>query len=372
MATNGSDSNNGSEGSPWRTLSHANQQLTPGDTLYIRGGTYTEHLNSDFTASGTADNRITISGYPGETVVFDGNNQSSFLYRVPTGASYITLKDFEITNYSASAIFLWSDVPKQGWIFDGLNIYDSGLVNNGQHTGGIDFAYASDMTIRNCRFDNIGWNLWNHHAIYMQAHTTDIKIYNNHVSNMRFGGAVHGWHYPNSNNVQVYNNIFTDNIWGVILADGSENVEIYNNTLVNNDYGIDLGQSGYDVTWGVKNVTIKNNVTYSGSGETGLRVGSFNINDVTIDYNLWYASDSTPFVWNSSNWSLTQLRSNTPHGDNGIQADPQFVNLGGRDYRLSSSSPGINSGASLPSISVDYDGVTRPQGPAYDMGAYEQ
>ena len=42
--TRGSDDNDGSEQHPWRTIQHAVNQLTPGDTLYARGGVYHEHV----------------------------------------------------------------------------------------------------------------------------------------------------------------------------------------------------------------------------------------------------------------------------------------------------------------------------------------
>lgn len=54
-------------------------------------------------------------------------------------------------------------------------------------------------------------------------------------------------------------------------------------------------------------------------------------------------------------------------------ADPQFVDLATHDYHLKSSSPAVN--AAVPSAGLDpasdFDGVTRPQGAAKDMGAFE-
>src|SRR5580704_10815930 len=55
---------------PWQTLAYAVAQLVAGDTLYIRGGTYTGAMNTIDTTlypinSGTAAAPITISAYPG-------------------------------------------------------------------------------------------------------------------------------------------------------------------------------------------------------------------------------------------------------------------------------------------------------------------
>src|SRR5262245_51889094 len=43
-ARQGDDLAPGTQQAPWHTLRHACRQLTPGDTLYLRGGTYFEHV----------------------------------------------------------------------------------------------------------------------------------------------------------------------------------------------------------------------------------------------------------------------------------------------------------------------------------------
>ena len=65
VATNGSDSGNGTSGSPWRTISKAMKaNLKPGDDVVVRSGTYKEAvvINKD----GAAGNYITLrSEVPG-------------------------------------------------------------------------------------------------------------------------------------------------------------------------------------------------------------------------------------------------------------------------------------------------------------------
>ncbi len=69
-AARGNDTNAGSERAPWKSLAHATRRLKPGDTLYLRGGTYYEKVA--LTLSGTTNAPITISSFPGEMAVMDG------------------------------------------------------------------------------------------------------------------------------------------------------------------------------------------------------------------------------------------------------------------------------------------------------------
>jgi hypothetical protein len=64
----------GGANGPWLTLANAATHMAAGDTLYIRGGTYQEATtwNSD----GTEANPITITNYPDENPIIDGNNMT--------------------------------------------------------------------------------------------------------------------------------------------------------------------------------------------------------------------------------------------------------------------------------------------------------
>ncbi len=66
----GADQNDGTEAKPWRTLTHALGQLRAGDTLYVRGGTYHEHVTANLL--GTGEKPIVIRAYPSELVILDG------------------------------------------------------------------------------------------------------------------------------------------------------------------------------------------------------------------------------------------------------------------------------------------------------------
>ncbi len=66
VANNGSDSNAGTQTSPYATVAKAVAVAAPGATIVLRGGTYRETLNSVF-------KRITLQAYPHETVWMKGS-----------------------------------------------------------------------------------------------------------------------------------------------------------------------------------------------------------------------------------------------------------------------------------------------------------
>ncbi len=82
VATWGDDGNDGSFSDPWASWHYAFNQLSAGDTLFIRGGVYYvtdenyyDRRDGVFVddIDGTATNRICIFNYPGEKPILDGS-----------------------------------------------------------------------------------------------------------------------------------------------------------------------------------------------------------------------------------------------------------------------------------------------------------
>ncbi|WP_111641112.1 right-handed parallel beta-helix repeat-containing protein [Marinimicrobium alkaliphilum] len=77
VATDGNNSDAGSEAAPFATLNHALSQVAPGDVIVMRGGVYnhssTININN---VSGSPENPITIFAYPGETPILDFSSQN--------------------------------------------------------------------------------------------------------------------------------------------------------------------------------------------------------------------------------------------------------------------------------------------------------
>ncbi len=150
MSPGGSDSDDGSFESPWQTIGHAKSRVSAGDTIYMRGGTY--FLSSgiiwhpDYNSNGTAANPITLRGYPGESVVIDGQGNVSYLFQIYNLTQWWVFEQFEMRNASVSCVELgWasgSDRPKD-LVFRNIR---------GRATGDSVFTiFESDrITMENC------------------------------------------------------------------------------------------------------------------------------------------------------------------------------------------------------------------------------
>jgi hypothetical protein len=141
------------------------------------------------------------------------------------------------------------------------------------------------------------------------------------------------------------------------------NVFFYNNTFYDTGFFYNSAMNSTGTVF-KNNIFIGlkgwyNNTAYSPTGAGGNLFRS----DVgciwTIQYNFFSQLDGT---------ALTGFDNQTG-GINGGAIN--FVNAAANDYRLLGNSPAVNAGATLTGFNYDIAGTTRPQGAAWDMGAYE-
>ena len=89
VSKTGNDSNPGTEASSFKSIKHGVSQLSAGDTLYVKAGTYGERFHSWETPipNGTSwKNPVTVAAYPGHKVtITPGAWQSIFLDQGWTG-----------------------------------------------------------------------------------------------------------------------------------------------------------------------------------------------------------------------------------------------------------------------------------------------
>ena len=94
MSTTGSNSNSGSSSAPWQTIAYSMQNMSGGDTLIIKSGTYTGGSNQiNFYAGqvppvGSPSEYTTIKAENDGEVVFNGQGLNDMFYIVNSGARY--------------------------------------------------------------------------------------------------------------------------------------------------------------------------------------------------------------------------------------------------------------------------------------------
>jgi hypothetical protein len=111
--------------------------------------------------------------------------------------------------------------------------------------------------------------------------------------------------------------------------------------------------------WEVSGAVVKNNAFYDhgNSSSPYIRVDS-GATGLDIGFNSVSKSDGVPPMGSAYPSDLWMV-------------DPRFVNFSAGDFHLLSSSPLVDQGTNLSIVGNDYDGVTRPQGGGYDIGAFE-
>jgi parallel beta-helix repeat protein len=384
VSTTGSDSNPGTIGQPFLTINHGVSVLNPGDTLYIRGGTYAESLINDV-QSGTSWNApVTVAAYAGETVTLQpGSGQ--FVIELYGNYQYIIFNNLTLdaTNVSDSGFYLDNagsgatanhirlensevkNAPNQGVIvgcenniasnyneFIHVVSHDNGPGGSLHHGFYISGSYA---LLDGCEaYGNGGFGI----QIYRGGGINGIDASYNTVRNCKLhdNGAA-GLEIAVGDGNVAYNNLIWNNPSGIFVEYGASNTGLYNNTIYNstnaNDFAIRIGYSG-----GASNTTVENNLIWQTAGSDAIA----NYGTGTVcSYNL-----GDKVMQNEGTGSGT-----FSHNLVGSSYNPLFVNAAAADFHLQSSSPAINAGTLLALVATDFDGVSRPQGGAYDIGAYE-
>lgn len=98
-----SDSNPGTLEGPWSTIQHAADTAVAGDTVYIRAGTYNEHVYVE--QSGEASSYIVFAAFPGETPIIDGTGVTESQNGVVVDKPYIKLVGLEVCNWDENGIW---------------------------------------------------------------------------------------------------------------------------------------------------------------------------------------------------------------------------------------------------------------------------
>lgn len=240
VAPSGSAAGDGSRGAPWDlagALANARRIIQPGDTVWLRGGTY----RGDFRSSlrGTVERPVVVRETRGERATIDGRLDAYGAYTVFWGFE-ITQSDHRISAQRAV------DVRGPGLRFVNLIVHDAAGSGIGFWMEGVD------AEVYGCVIYNNGTRSSLDHGIYAINRDGRKSIRDNVVFN-NFGYGIHVYGKPS----QALNHFDIDGntVFGSGTISSADRAKP--NLLV--------GGEGIPA----EDVTIANNVFYSG-GETGV------------------------------------------------------------------------------------------------------
>jgi hypothetical protein len=392
IAPGGSDSNSGSLGSPWGDFDFAIDNINPGDTLYVRGGTY--NLNSRLqirnNEGGTAANPINMWAYPGESPILDFNSMtvawggtSGRGIQIDEGADYISLKGLTIQNARDNGIWSGANYGKfeqittrwngdSGLQLSGFAAYNS-ILNadsyenydpsaNGENADGFAIKFEDlgpGNSIRGSRAwgnSDDGWDMWGSNGgayvedcwsfdngkLLPQFYAKD-ALEKNDLTPSTFQGDATGFKLGQDGGAHVLNRVLA---WG-----NNNGIDINGNgtgVIVNNSVGFDNNRNWYfdETAAQTQNLHIlKNNISLAGNSNDVFLSG------VVHSFNTWNGIpvDAADFL------SLDDAIARGSRNSDGSLPISDFLRL----------APGSNLIDAGTDVGLPFDGI------APDLGAFE-
>lgn len=296
VSTTGNDKWPGTKQKPFATFLYAMYKLKPGDTLYIRGGVYTEQMKIPKRTSGTASKYITICSMPGEQAIIDGTNQEDATLVNVYSASYLKISDLELRNAKGDgSCGLLVNAESHHLIISNNRIHDIDISPGGNKSCANPLALFGESpktAINNIFIYNnkiydceTGWS----EAMSIAGNVKDINVINNTVSRIGNIGICFAGNYGYCSkasvdfprNCLVYNNTVTECVSSIatsygIYVDGGQKITIDKNTVQNCSGGIEIGAEEKPVkaSYSTSNITIKNN-TISDNVKHAITIGGY-------------------------------------------------------------------------------------------------
>lgn len=340
----GDDAASGDSAHPFQTIQHAADLVNPGDVVVVRNGVYTGgNAIFDVARGGTAANPVVFRAANRWGAVLDGRNNTSE-DGVHLSASFVRIEGFEIKGVFHDGIILSSGIIDLQIV--GNDIHDVGRYCETGSIGLSAIGVANDDVVieqnlihdigryangeNGCSQPNLYWQ--NHdHGVYLSS-GTNVIIRNNVFYNVARGWAIQCYPGPMSQ-VYIANNTFAfpnpDRDGHILVSAALTTASIVNNIF----YQPQTAGVAFDAA-ATSAVAVEYNLTMGGTVSTGSGAG------VSFSHNL----DNT---------------------------DPTLVNASAFDFRLLAGSPAIDAGLTLSYVTNDFLGTSRPQGAAYDIGAFE-
>ncbi len=415
ISKSGADTNPGTIDQPFKTISKGLSISEPGDTAYVRTGTYNEYIT--FPTAGTAGSRITLKAYNSEPVtvtqtgqvmriekpyitvedlIFDGNWGENDTVNLRPEADYCILRGLEIRNSRKDTLDIGGNLEgvlvENCFIHDAIRFVDG--VRDDAH--GIVTENVQNLTIRNTEIYYVsgdtlqfqyGWNnitvegcvLWNGplpsarggapKGVYPGENAVDTKNYlvDDRAKLVIKNTVAYGWHSDYINNASAFN--IKQNV----------DVEFDRVTVYDSEIAFRLRGPDPDGVRGGALVTLKNAVIYN--SDKGIRYED-KIEKLHI-FNSTFGNGLPIIFENAGGYEpggfelknclfLSASKPSEASDPSNMAVDATaFVNSASDNYHLASGSPAIDKGVTIAEVTTDRDGLSRPAGDAYDIGAYE-
>lgn len=348
VATDGSDSNDGSACHPWATIQHAASTVGPGSIVNVEPGTYAGPISTS--TSGTSASRIRYISSPQFGAVIQCTSSCDMVWT--QSGNYVDVLGFTLTSTEPATRIGFEWTGSNGLI-QGNKVHDiqcSGCVGNGG--AGINVDNGSEYTIAD---SNIVYNI-------------DFSGKGNADSLYVHGIYVHTYYNVISNNL-----VYRCAGWGVEQGHEVSNSTIVNNLVFGCGGGVMIGTGGSSGT--SNNNVINNNIlVYNGPGYDGHGYGIDAIQNYgstnTISNNLMYANQPSN-TSSALNGSATITGSITNLDPASGKLFTNWQSDGSGNYQLKSGSAAIDAGTSMDGTAFDIEGGKRPAGGLWDIGPYE-
>ncbi|GEM_PF-3203875 len=416
-SSGGSDTNPGSLAQPFYTISQAGYVAQPGDTVYVRGGTYAYTAQQWIGNVGSAGGWITFEPYPGESPVLDFASMPTTVDAVVIGGQYIVFEGFEIKNSPRNGLAGWgaahlkllnntlhgnqysglfvgySDLGTvQDILVSGNTVYNNVIMNQPETLA----AWPGAMMVDRCEGATISGN--NSYQNYGEGIVLDLSDNGAVLGNQIHDDYSGGIYIDNTTHSLVAKNlVYTtyDTRFYVLgypavgIASANETYttpnpinanQILNNVVIHGRFCFYYGN--FLTGGGLKNYLVANNTFYNGDNTTLWIDDDAGHSNNLFENNVLYQdaghglvrapAQIGAFNFNHNAWYNGSAGAAAGTGD--VTLAPLFLNPGtnaASDYALQALSPLINAGVSIAQVTDDYLGTARPQGAGYDIGAFE-
>jgi hypothetical protein len=395
-----SDAGAGSLAQPWKTLGALNSRtFGAGDTIHFAAGSaYSGTLTIN--SSGTTGNPIKLKAYNNGAKPTFSNAGGTYLLKL-TG-NHIIVDGLDFRNTAVIGTWSATTYMESGAVLiqqgaDNISVTNSEFSNVGV---GVK-SYGLNTVITNNSFHDLviaySDSDQSYGAIGVSINNSNATIAYNSFVNCRStnspygadGGAIEIEGYMNNkNNISIHHN-YSSGSQGFIEVTETQanNVTISQN--VSDDYQQFLA---FDTTVTPLNFKVEHNtvIRTKTSNVTALFTVLYYREEGAMPSDSWLNIRNNIFYTPAAkvlNGSFTYKAYNFPHSNNvfydgtsdpvgyplgsgDMVTDPQFVNFGSRDLRLSASSPAVNAGAML-GYATDFGGLAMPVNGVPDSGAYE-